>query len=146
MINLLLNVLLTLFALGIAHSQTKADEISWKWLIGTDKAQIKIDNIKGFYFGRIVWLKEPINNENKPKIDVKYLINARKSRSFGNNIVGWIWIQKYKQLGKVTIYDPENGKTYICNKYIDNKNTMKIRGFIGISLIDRKDTWSRIKQ
>jgi uncharacterized protein (DUF2147 family) len=46
---------------------------------------------------------------------------------------------------KGTIYDPENGKTYSCKIYLENKNTMKIRGYIGISLIGRTDTWTRIK-
>jgi uncharacterized protein (DUF2147 family) len=40
---------------------------------------------------------------------------------------------------KGTIYDPENGKTYSCKIYLENKNTMKIRGYIGISLIGRTE-------
>jgi uncharacterized protein (DUF2147 family) len=34
----------------------------------------------------------------------------------------------------------------ISTIYLVNKNTMKIRDYIGISLIDRKVTWNRIKQ
>jgi uncharacterized protein (DUF2147 family) len=44
-----------------------------------------------------------------------------------------------------TIYDYENGKTYSCKIYLDNKNPMKISGYIVISLINITDTWTRIK-
>ena len=42
-----------------------------------------------------------------------------------------------------TIYDPENGKTYSCKITMKDKNTLDVRGFIGISLIGRTDVWKR---
>jgi len=144
--NLLISVLLTLFSFGIAHSQTKADDIVGTWLTGTGKAHIKIDNIKGFYFGRIVWLKEPHNNDNKPKTDIN---NPDKSKQnlnlLGLRLLDGFEYKSENNWERGTIYDPENGKTYSCKIYLDNKNTMKIRGYIGISLIGRTDTWTRIK-
>ena len=40
------------------------------------------------------------------------------------------------------IYDPKNGKTYSCKMRLEGEN-LKIRGFIGISLLGRTTVWSR---
>jgi len=42
-----------------------------------------------------------------------------------------------------TIYDPNNGKTYRCKLKLVGPDTLKGRGFIGISLIGRSETWTR---
>ena len=42
-----------------------------------------------------------------------------------------------------TILDPKNGKEYKCYiKLLDN-NTLKLRGYIGFSLIGRTALWKR---
>ena len=41
------------------------------------------------------------------------------------------------------IYDPNNGKTYRCKLKLLDRDTLKVRGFIGISLIGRTETWHR---
>ena len=40
------------------------------------------------------------------------------------------------------IYDPESSKTYSSGIYLKDKNTLKLRGFIGISLFGRTETWT----
>jgi uncharacterized protein (DUF2147 family) len=42
-----------------------------------------------------------------------------------------------------TIYDPNSGKTYKSTMKLINRNTLKVRGFIGVSLFGRSDTWTR---
>ena len=42
------------------------------------------------------------------------------------------------------IYDPESGKTYDCKMTLTD-NTLKVRGYIGISLFGRTETFERIK-
>jgi len=41
------------------------------------------------------------------------------------------------------IYDPNSGKTYKCTLTQIDRNTLKLRGYIGISLFGRSDTWTR---
>jgi len=43
------------------------------------------------------------------------------------------------------IYDPENGKDYKCKMTLESPDVLNVRGFIGISLIGRTDTWTRVK-
>jgi len=42
-----------------------------------------------------------------------------------------------------TIYDPNSGKTYKSTLRLVNRNTLKVRGYIGVSLFGRSDTWTR---
>ena len=41
------------------------------------------------------------------------------------------------------IYDPNSGKTYKCTLTQVDSDTLKVRGYIGISLFGRSDTWTR---
>jgi len=44
------------------------------------------------------------------------------------------------------ILDPKNGKTYKCYIKLKDKNTLKLRGYIGISLFGRTAIWKRVEQ
>lgn len=44
-----------------------------------------------------------------------------------------------------TIYDPNNGKTYSCILELEDADTLKVRGFIGVSLFGRTERWTRKK-
>ena len=43
------------------------------------------------------------------------------------------------------IIDPKNGKTYKCTISLESKDKLKIRGYIGFSLIGRSQYWVRVK-
>lgn len=43
------------------------------------------------------------------------------------------------------IIDPKNGKIYKCTISLENKDKLKIRGYIGFSLIGRSQYWIRVK-
>ena len=42
-----------------------------------------------------------------------------------------------------TVYDPNSGKTYRCTLTLLDADTVKIRGYIGVSLFGRSETWTR---
>ncbi len=43
------------------------------------------------------------------------------------------------------ILDPVTGKTYKCFLTLDGSDKLKIRGYIGLSLFGRTQTWHRLK-
>ncbi len=43
-----------------------------------------------------------------------------------------------------TIYDPASGKTYSCKIRLQDDGSLKVRGFIGISLLGRTEIWTRV--
>ena len=42
-----------------------------------------------------------------------------------------------------TIYDPNNGKTYGCTLELEGEDTLKVRGYLGVSLFGRTEKWTR---
>jgi uncharacterized protein (DUF2147 family) len=45
-----------------------------------------------------------------------------------------------------TILDPNNGKTYKCKiEVVDGGARLKVRGFIGLSLLGRTQYWLRVE-
>ena len=43
------------------------------------------------------------------------------------------------------ILDPKNGKEYKCLIELKDANTLKVRGFIGVSLFGRTQYWYRVE-
>ena len=60
-----------------------------------------------------------------------------------NNLLGFSYKGKSEYDGG-TIYDPENGNAYNCNISLKDDNTLEVRGYIGVSLFGRTDTWKRV--
>lgn len=129
-----------------AKAQKNADDIVGVWLTGSGKGHVKIDKVGNYYFGRLVWLKEPLNAEGKPKLDKNNEDVSKRSRTvLGMQLLGGFEWKNDNLWDNGNIYDPENGKTYNCKIDLENANTMNVRGFIGISLFGRTDIWKRVK-
>lgn len=42
-----------------------------------------------------------------------------------------------------TIYDPDSGRTYKCHIGLQADGSLKVRGYIGFSLLGKSQTWTR---
>jgi uncharacterized protein (DUF2147 family) len=141
---------LLIIASSIAtFAQSAGDAILGDWKNGEGTGIIKIfKTTSGHYAGKIIWLKEPIDPEtNKPKLDKRNPdVSKRTEPTLGLvNLKGFKYNESSKGWDKGTIYDPKNGKQYSCKIEIDGKDILKVRGYIGISLFGRTDTWTREK-
>jgi len=123
----------------------EADRVLGVWTSESGLARVKISKIGKKYFGKIIWLKVPIDPDTKkPKLDKlnpdEKLQKApvKGLRMFKNFVYAGddLW-------NKGTIYDPKKGKTYSCKITMKDINTLSIRGYVGISLIGRTSIWSR---
>jgi len=136
-------VVLLLTGLQLA-AQKKADDITGIWLTnGKDPAKIQIFKSVDQYVGKIVWLKFP-DEDGKPKVDRKNPEEGKRSRQ----IIGLLLLQGFKFNGSDEweggkIYDPESGKTYSCYMSLKDNNTLKVRGYVGVSLLGRTEIWTR---
>ena len=43
-----------------------------------------------------------------------------------------------------TIYDPNSGKTYRCIITWVDEDTLKVRGYVGVPMLGRTETWTRV--
>lgn len=121
------------------------DAIVGVWKTGEGNAMVRIYKNGEKYQGKIVWLKEPNDPDTgKPKTDKNHPEENVRSRSLLGliNVWGFSYIEK-DLWDNGSIYDPKNGSTYSCTIKMTNANTIEVRGYIGISLIGRTDTWIR---
>ena len=134
----------------ISAQEVIADDILGVWLNEDKDAHVEIYESGGKYFGKIIWLKEPIREETgKPKLDRENEDESLRSRP----VMGMLLLNEFSFDGDDewedgTIYDPKNGKTYKCYMEFedeDNKDNLKVRGFIGFSLLGRTTYWTRVK-
>ncbi|MEY4114899.1 MAG: hypothetical protein RLZ76_1592 [Bacteroidota bacterium] len=121
------------------------DAIVGVWKTGEGNAMVRIYKNGDKYQGKVVWLKEPIDPETgKPKVDKNHPDEAVRSRAVLGLINVWGFVFKGNNVwDEGNIYDPKNGNTYSCTMKMNNANSLEVRGFIGVSLIGRTDTWTR---
>jgi uncharacterized protein (DUF2147 family) len=121
------------------------DAIVGVWKTGEGTAMVRIYKNGDKYQGKVVWLKEPIDPETgKPKLDKNQTDEAAKKRPVLGLINIWGFIPKENNVwDEGNIYDPKNGNTYSSTMKLINANTLEVRGYIGVSLIGRTDTWTR---
>lgn len=149
-----LSLLIMIMALGIfagnkaIAQEFKANDVLGIWLNEDKDAQISIYQEGDKYFGKIVWLKNPIDEETgKPKTDDENPDENLRSVP----TLGLIILKNFEfdedEWNDGTIYDPKSGKTYDCYMiFPDGKEKLKIRGYIGISLLGRTSYWTKEKE
>ncbi|RZL37773.1 MAG: DUF2147 domain-containing protein [Pedobacter sp.] len=136
--------LFLLVALTTTVFAQKKDDILGKWVNSSGEGQIEVFKKGEKYYGKLVWIKEP-NENGKPKTDEKNPNASLRTKPIvGLEIVKDFEFEDGKYVdGKV--YDPKTGKTYSGNMTLVGQNQLNMRGYIGISLIGRTESWKRVK-
>jgi uncharacterized protein (DUF2147 family) len=94
--------------------------------------------------GKIAWLKHPgyIDSADGPTGAAKVDRHNPEPGLRNRPIMGLKVIDGLREAGDSlwndgTCYDPQSGNTYQCKLHLDSPTELKVRGFIGISLIGR---------
>lgn len=126
------------------------DAIVGTWWNEEKTSKIEVYKNGDTYEGKIVWLKNQYEDgsDSKPNLDDKNPDESLRSREIMGLVIltGLEWDDDEWDDG--TIYDPKKGDTYSCYAEFEDENdlnTLKFRGFIGISLIGRTSYWTRVQ-
>lgn len=115
------------------------DPILGKWQNPSGEGRIEIYKKGDKYYGKLYWIKD------SSKKDLKNPTESLRSR----NIQGLEILTNFTKNGKTyeggQIYDPKSGKTYSCKMTLKSNDALDIRGYVGVSLLGRTETWKRIK-
>jgi len=142
---LMLLALIVLAGLSLNAQTHKADDILGTWLNQEATGKVTLYKENGKYFGKLVWLREPTDKTTgKPRTDKENPDAKLKSVP----LIGMVNLQNFTFDGKEewsggTIYDPKNGKTYKCYIQFEGANKLKIRGYMGVSLLGRNTYWTK---
>lgn len=138
---LFLSILLLVITTSI-----NAQSIFGEWE-NRDEETNKVDSVISVYekdgkaFAKII----EITNKDRQKAVCDKCSGSRKN----NPILGMNILTGLKKDGDEwsggTILDPKNGKEYKCYIALENKDKLKIRGYIGFSVFGRTAYWHRRK-
>ena len=117
----------------------------WKTIddkTGQPKGVVEITESNGVLTGKIV------GRFPKPGDPANPVCDKCEGAKKGQPIVGLVFLEGLKKNGDEyeggTILDPEEGKVYSSKaKLIDGGKKLEVRGFLGVSLIGRSQTWVR---
>ena len=131
---------LLLFQIGF--SQTIFGK--WKTIddeTGKEKGMVEIYEHKGKVYGKIIEIFE----QNKKHLKCEKCDGDDKNKP----ILGLVIIKGLTKNEDIydggKIVDPKNGKKYHCKITLDGKDKLIVRGYIGIPLFGRSQTWIRQK-
>ena len=109
---------------------------------GEEKSHIEIYEVDGKLHAKVLKLLKESND---------LLCDSCKGDKKGKPLVGMeiMWNMKPEKDpskwkgGK--IMDPKKGKEYKCKIELTSEDVLKVRGYVGFSLIGRNQTWYRVK-
>jgi len=151
-----LTIILTLMGflaspfLSVQAQEVNGDDILGVWLNEDKDAHVDIYKEGDKFYGKVVWLDEPIDEETgEPKLDDENEDENLRTRP----VMGLLLLRDFvfdgdDEWDSGRIYDPKNGKDYKCYMEFpdeEDKSRLKVRGFIGFSLLGRTTYWTRVE-
>ena len=123
-------------------SPALAKDILGLW--DTGESRVEIYACGDLLCGRIAELDEPLDKDGNPKLDDNNPDPALQSRPIlGMDLIAGFSRASDTKWEDGTIYDPRDGKTYKCVMKLRRDGTLKVRGYVGISLFGKTVEWTR---
>jgi len=140
------NYFLTILFVAVAGIFSTQAQVTGRWKTvddetGEAKSIVEIYESNGKIYGKVVEILNPAKKKNK--------CTNCKGADKDKPIEGLVIIKGLTKDGDEwtdgDILDPSKGKLYSCTIEMDGKDKLNVRGYMGISLLGRTQTWSRVK-
>jgi len=137
-----------LLSLTVSAGTALADGPVGFWMTEGGKSRVEITQCGEMLCGTIVWLKEPLDEDGKEKVDKNNPDEMLKTRKLvGLKLLnGFIPGNEPGEWVKGTIYNPEDGDTYKCTMRLNDEGNLKVRGYVGIPLFGKTQIWTKAAQ
>lgn len=141
--NLLIRLTCLSSILFSALAWADKSDVEGRWLTQEGDGWITIQIVGDSLEGTVAGSPDPKQREEREFDDRNPSPDLRTRRLEGLTIMEGFAYDGDGRWAGGTVYDPNSGKTYKCTVTQLDANTLKIRGFIGISLFGRSETWTR---
>ena len=126
-----------------AHADPAGDELLGEWWTENNEGRVSMARYKdGTYRGTTTCCEHKDSKDN-PNIDIHNPKPELRNRSTVGIVL--IWNLKYEKGEYVDghVYNPRDGKTYRMKMEVVDHETLKVRGYMGISLLGQTQVWKR---
>ena len=107
---------------------------------GKEKSHIEIYEHNGKLKGKVIKLL-PTATITK----CEACTGANKGKSILNMEILWDLSKKGNAWDNGKILDPKSGKVYSCKIELNGIDKLKVRGYVGVSMFGRTQTWYKVK-
>lgn len=119
------------------------DDILGVWMSPEKDGQVQFYKKNGKYFGKVVWSIH--DRVGQPKLDTENpVVSMRNRRVVGIDVFSNLEYTNNKWENG-TAYDARTGYTFSASLYLETKDIMKLRGYLGFSLLGKTVTMNRVK-
>ena len=131
-----------------AFAGSVADDIHGLWInnkeVDKQKFAVMVEDCGSKLCGRLYWLKKPLSASGLPKRDKHNPNEALRDRP----LCGLQILTGFQYAGDNTwnageIYNPDDGLTFSSTMKLAPEGSLKIRGYVGISLFGKTVEWVR---
>lgn len=146
--SLLVALLVALSAPVLAQAQSPTGR--WQTIddkTGEPRSIVEIyEGDDGQLYGKVVEIVQA-SDDAKRNDEGQIICSACEGKKHNQPIEGMVILEGLEKDGDEwdggTILDPENGKTYKAKISLDGEDKLNVRGYIGVALFGRTQTWHR---
>jgi len=132
---------------GVAAAETDSPAGLWKTIddkTGKERSLVRIVENNGIFEGKVEKIFE--QSDDDPNHLCKKCEGERKDKPIIGMTFLWGLKKDGDQYGSGEILDPKNGKIYRAKMQLtDGGRKLEVRGYIGLSLFGRSQTWLRLE-
>lgn len=130
---------------GAAPAAAAGDPAFGYWLVENRRAIVELHGCGVELCGRIAWLAEPFNPDGSAKTDLNNPDPAMRTQTLcGLALIRNLSAKRPGVWDGGEIYNAKDGSTYSVRVMADSDNRLEVRGFLGISLLGKSQSWTRV--
>ena len=139
---------LLVVASRIAAAAEPGQSAEGRWLTEKKSGIIDIYRCAGDALcGKLVWLRIKPGDKNQAALDVNNPDAGQRSRSLcGIVMMTGFKLDEPDHWTEGFVYDPEDGNNYHANITLQPDGTLRLRGYVGISLLGASEVWTRFTE
>lgn len=136
----------TFLFIAVAGIMSVSAQVTGKWKTiddetGKEKSIVEIYEQNGKIYGKVVEILNPAKKDAK----CTKCKGADKDKPILNLVIIKGLTKDGDEYTDGDILDPNKGKLYSCTIKLDGKDKLDVRGYMGISMLGRTQTWHRVK-
>lgn len=131
---------------NVAKAAAPGDTLLGEWWTENNVGRVRFSkDHDGTYRGTTTCCKAEKPNPDNPPVDLHNPNPKMRGRSTVGIVLIWKLAYEDGEFVDGYVYNPRDGKTYRFEAKIIDKNTVKIRGYMGIPLLGQSQVWKRFQ-